>query len=50
MLSVTYSLVRKMSVKFSLDVKDRNVIPELTPWLMEPGGSVPHSQGLSNNP
>ena len=22
----------------------------LTPWLMEPGGSVPHSQGLSNNP
>ena len=22
----------------------------LTPWLMEPGGSMPHSQGLSNNP
>ena len=22
---------------------------ELTPWLMEPGGSMPHSQGLSNN-
>ena len=21
----------------------------LTPWLMEPGGSMPHSQGLSNN-
>ena len=21
----------------------------LTPWLMEPGGSKPHSQGLSNN-
>ena len=23
---------------------------ELTPWLMEPGGSMPHSRGLSNNP
>ena len=22
----------------------------LTPWLMEPGGPIPHSQGLSNNP
>ena len=22
----------------------------LTPRLMEPGGSMPHSQGLSNNP
>ena len=22
----------------------------LTPWLMEPGGSMLHSQGLSNNP
>jgi hypothetical protein len=22
---------------------------QLTPWLMEPGGSMPHSQGLSNN-
>ena len=22
---------------------------QLTPWLMEPGGSLPHSQGLSNN-
>ena len=21
----------------------------LTPWLMEPGGSMPHLQGLSNN-
>ena len=21
----------------------------LTPWLMEPGGSMPHSQGLSSN-
>ena len=21
----------------------------LTPWLMEPGSSMPHSQGLSNN-
>ena len=21
----------------------------LTPWLMEPGGSMAHSQGLSNN-
>ena len=24
-------------------------ILKLTPWLMEPGGSMPHSQGLSNN-
>ena len=23
---------------------------ELTPWLMKPGGLMPHSQGLSNNP
>ena len=23
---------------------------DLTPWLMEPGGSMPHSQELSNNP
>ena len=22
---------------------------KLTPWLMEPGGSMPHSLGLSNN-
>ena len=22
----------------------------LTPWLMEPGGSMPHPQGLPNNP
>ena len=22
----------------------------LATWLMEPGGSMPHSQGLSNNP
>ena len=22
----------------------------LTPWLMQPGGSMQHSQGLSNNP
>ena len=21
----------------------------LTPWLMEPGGSMPHSQALTNN-
>ena len=26
-----------------------NVEHSLTPWLMEPGGSMPHSQGLSNN-
>ena len=25
-------------------------INELTPWLMKPGGSIPHSQGISNNP
>ena len=23
---------------------------KLTPWLMEPGGSIPHSQGLFNIP
>ena len=23
---------------------------QLIPWLMEPGSSMPHSQGLSNNP
>ena len=23
---------------------------KLTPWFMKPGGSMPHSQGLSNNP
>ena len=22
----------------------------LTPWLMKPGGSMPHSQGLSDKP
>ena len=22
---------------------------KLTPWVMESGGSMPHSQGLSNN-
>ena len=29
----------------------KNKVPEddPTPWLMEPGGSRPHSQGLSNN-
>ena len=27
----------------------REVINLLAPWLMEPGGSIPHSQGLSNN-
>ena len=26
------------------------IILSLTPWLMEPGGSMPDSQGLSNNP
>ena len=26
------------------------LLVELTPWLMEPGGSMPHSQGLSSNP
>ena len=25
------------------------IVWKLTPWLMEPGGSMPHSQGLSNN-
>ena len=26
-----------------------NSFIDITPWLMEPGGSMPHSQGLSNN-
>ena len=30
-----------------IEIKIRNW---LTPWLMECGGSMPHSQGLSNNP
>ena len=25
------------------------IIIKLTPWLMGPGGSMPHLQGLSNN-
>ena len=28
---------------------DSSVIPEIL-WFMEPGNSVPHSQGLSNSP
>jgi len=24
-------------------------VKQLTPWLMETGGSMPHLQGLSNN-
>jgi hypothetical protein len=28
----------------------KGVTNELTPWLLEPEGSMPHSQGLSNNP
>ena len=28
---------------------NNNSSNKLTPWLMEPGGSMPHSQGLSNN-
>ena len=32
-----------------LSVTQSSVVT-LTPWLMEPGGSMPHSQGLSNNP
>ena len=27
-----------------------NLLVQLTPWLMEPGGSMPHLKGLSNNP
>ena len=26
------------------------IIVIITPWLMEPGGSMQHSQGFSNNP
>ena len=26
------------------------LLVELTPWIMEPGGSMPHSEGLSDNP
>ena len=29
---------------------EQSVTPILTPWLMKPGGSMPHSQGISNNP
>ena len=27
----------------------RDILLLLTPWLMEPGVPMPHSQGLSNN-
>ena len=28
---------------------DTIIVHLLTPWIMEPGGSMRHSQGLSNN-
>ena len=36
-------------------VAERELNPKLrmellTPWFMEPSGSMPHSQGISNNP
>ena len=31
-------------------LKTSQIIKKLTPWVMEPGGSMPHAQGLSNNP
>ena len=35
----------------SFSVITSTISPELlTQWLMEPGDSMPHSQGLSNNP
>ena len=33
----------------ALDLLTNKLYLTLTPWLMEPGGSMPHSQGLSNN-
>ena len=33
-----------------LRLRDRAEPIILTPWLKEPGGSMAHSQGLSNNP
>ena len=32
------------------DDNNNNNNNKLTPWLMEPGGSMPYSQVLSNNP
>ena len=41
----------KFNIKtFPLIKTAQSRIIKLTPWLMEPGGSMPHSQGHSNNP
>ena len=45
-------LLMKIKIGLALTDKEwRGLCKEytLTPWLMEPGGSMPHSQGLSNN-
>ena len=39
-----------MYLLISSVLNNNNNNNKLTPWLMEPGGSMPHSQGLSNNP
>ena len=56
----TFSYYRVATITYmkpSHDVKhENNIHPisvyfiKVTPWLMEPGGPMPHSQDLSNNP
>ena len=48
--STTPSETKVMEIIAFLEAGLWNHLTTLTPWLMEPGGSMPHSQGLSNNP
>ena len=49
----TYFFKIQSNIVIHLDLPN-GLIPvglkKLTSWLMEPGGLMPHSQGLSNNP
>ena len=47
-IQFTYSMAQQ-PLK-SVDSPLMRVNSQLTPWLMESEGSMPHSQGLSNNP
>ena len=39
----------KVTLDTAKNIYNEELTNELTPWLMEPGGSMPHSQELSNN-
>ena len=39
-----------MTLFFRMFLTKKNIMSELTPWIMEPGESMPYSKGLSNNP